>query len=67
MKYLKLFHEIFEGAKKKYTDAELEEIAKKYKTLYDFRKYDKNIYNIVTNRGEELLNKITSNMDRFSN
>jgi predicted GIY-YIG superfamily endonuclease len=46
-----------------YTDEELINIAKKYKTKTDFRKYDSGASQVAFKRGEDFWNRITSHMD----
>jgi len=48
-----------------YTDQELEDIAKKYKTKKEFDKYDSGAYQVAIRRGKELWNRITSHMEHL--
>jgi hypothetical protein len=49
---------------KKYTDEYLTSVAKKYKSLKEFREKEKNAYNRAFKRGKEFLNKICKHMHR---
>ena len=48
-----------------YSDQELEDIAKKYKTKKDFQKHDNGAYQVALRRGKDFWNKITSHMEHL--